>query len=243
LSGIGESSCAGIRTGTDTSAELRRRLPTKVSRAPTLVSICGADRLFQVPTEREEASSVPTGAEFLAAHRPQAHEHGRWDTLRFQLASYLCARLPPLELIGSARAVLLRAGQAGQGVQVMVVRDPGSVHVLPGGRRQAGESLEQTLRRELLEETGWAIHQPHLLGVRHFHHCRTPDGDPFPDFFQAVYVAHAHTVHPEAREVGGYELEAAFQPVADVRRLPLPPNERLFLDAALHWSGSIRGSR
>jgi ADP-ribose pyrophosphatase YjhB (NUDIX family) len=51
----------------------------------------------------------------------------------------------------------------------MVVRDPGSVHILPGGRRRGGESLEQTLRRELLEETGWTINQPQLLGVRHFH--------------------------------------------------------------------------
>lgn len=174
-------------------------------------------------------------AEFLAAHHAQAHEAGRWDELRFHLTSYLCARPPPLALIGSARAVLLRPEQ---GVEVMVVRDPGSVHVLPGGRRRAGESLEQTLRRELLEETGWTIHQPHLLGVRHFHHCRTPDGRPFPDFFQVVFVACAKRVHPEAREVGGYELEAAFRPLADVRRLPLPPNERLFLHAALQWSRS-----
>jgi ADP-ribose pyrophosphatase YjhB (NUDIX family) len=177
-------------------------------------------------------------AEFLAAHQAQTHEDGRWPDLRFQLASYLCGRLPPLELIGSARAVLLRAGQ---GMQVMVVRDPGSVHILPGGRRQAGEWLTQTLRRELLEETGWAIHQPYLLGVRHFHHCRTPAGHPTPDFFQAVFAAHAKSSHPGAREVGGYELDAAFRPLADVRRLPLPANQRLFLHAALRWSESTGG--
>jgi ADP-ribose pyrophosphatase YjhB (NUDIX family) len=75
---------------------------------------------------------------------------------------------------------------------VMVVRDPGSVHVLPSGRRQVGESLEQTLRRELLEETGWAIGEPHLLGVRHFHQQgRTPATQPYPDFFQVVFVAQA----------------------------------------------------
>ena len=53
-----------------------------------------------------------------------------------------------------------------------------------------------------------------------------------------VYVAHAHSFHPEARELDGYELAAAFQPLANVRRLPLPPSERLFLHAALQWSGS-----
>jgi ADP-ribose pyrophosphatase YjhB (NUDIX family) len=172
-------------------------------------------------------------AEFVATHDPQAHEDGHWGEMRFHLASYLCPRLPPLELITSARAVVLHARQ------VMVVRDPGSMHILPGGRRQAGESLEQTLRRELLEETGWAIGKPHLLGVRHFHQqSRTPAAQPYPDFFQVVFVARARRFHLEARERGGYELDAAFQPIADVRRLPLPPNERLFLRAALQRSGS-----
>jgi 8-oxo-dGTP pyrophosphatase MutT (NUDIX family) len=176
---------------------------------------------------------MPSLAEFLMGHDPQTHEEGLWGEVRFHLASYLCVRLPPLELITSARAVLLRAGQ------VMVVRDPGSVHVLPGGRRQVGESLEQTLRRELLEETGWATGELHLLGVRHFRQQGgTPAAHPFPDFFQVVFVAHAGSFHPEAREVGSYELGAAFQPLSDVRRLALLPNERLFLDAALRCSGS-----
>jgi 8-oxo-dGTP pyrophosphatase MutT (NUDIX family) len=176
-----------------------------------------------------------TLAEFLDTHHARTSEAGRWPALRFRLSTYLCARLPPLELIGSARAVLLRTRPA---TEVMVVRDPGSVHILPGGRRLAGESLEQTLRRELLEETGWTISQPHLLGVRRFHHCRTPAGRPAPEFFHAVFVACADSLHPERREIGGYELEAGFRPLADVRRLSLPANERLFLDAALRWSGS-----
>jgi 8-oxo-dGTP pyrophosphatase MutT (NUDIX family) len=188
-------------------------------------------------------ADTPSAAAFLAAHDPQAREDVRWGELRLHVATYLCTRLPPAELITSARAVMLQAGQ------VMVVRDPGSVHILPGGRRQAGESLEQTLRRELLEETGWAIDEPHLLGIKHFRHRNLkPAGFPYPDylypdylypdFFQAVYVAHARSFHPAARELGGYELGAAFHPVADVQHLALPPSERLFLDAALSWRGS-----
>jgi ADP-ribose pyrophosphatase YjhB (NUDIX family) len=195
-------------------------------------------RRLQVRVEREEADGVATAselAEFLAAHHAQTREAGSWPELRFQLATYLSARLPPLALIGSARTVLLGPGQARE---VMVVRDPGSVHILPGGRRRAGESLEQTLHRELLEETGWTIHRPHLLGVRHFHHCRTPDGRPAPGFFQAVFAAKANRSRPGQREVGGYELEAAFRPLAEVRRLRLPANERLFLQAALRWAAA-----
>jgi 8-oxo-dGTP diphosphatase len=180
----------------------------------------------------------PAAAAFLAAHDPQAREDVRWGELRLHVATYLCTWLPPVELITSARAVMLQAGQ------VMVVRDPVSVHILPGGRRQAGESLEQTLRRELLEETGWAIDEPHLLGIKHFRHRNPkPAGFPYPDylypdFFQAVYVAHARSFHPAARELGGYELGAAFHPVADVQHLALSPSEHLFLGAALSWRGS-----
>jgi 8-oxo-dGTP pyrophosphatase MutT (NUDIX family) len=169
-------------------------------------------------------------AEFLAAHAAQAEEVVRWGELRFRVASYLGERLPPLELISSVRAVVLRD----EGV--LVVRDPGAVHILPGGRREPGETLLETLRREVLEETGWTLDEPKLLGVRHFRHLQPkPAGyaHPYPDFFQAVYTADADGFHPARRETDGFELGSGFRPLAEVWRLELPPNERLFLSAAL----------
>jgi 8-oxo-dGTP diphosphatase len=60
-----------------------------------------------------------------------------------------------------------------------VVRYPTGVHILPGGLRQPGETLEQTVRRKVLEKTVWAIDPPTLLGVKHFRHLTPqPSGHP-----------------------------------------------------------------
>jgi ADP-ribose pyrophosphatase YjhB (NUDIX family) len=168
--------------------------------------------------------------EFLSAHVVQAEEDYHWGELRLHVTSYLCRDLPPPELITSARAVVLAADG------VLVVRDPTGVHVLPGGRREAGETLEQTVRREVLEETGWVIDSPRLLGVKHFRHLGPkPAGYRYmyPDFFQVVYGAQACRFDPGGRETDGYELGAEFQPTVEVQRQPLYPSERLFLAAAL----------
>jgi ADP-ribose pyrophosphatase YjhB (NUDIX family) len=171
-------------------------------------------------------------AEFLSTHIVRAEEAARWDAFRLHVTTYLSRDLPPADLITSARAVVLRADG------VLVVRDPVGAHILPGGRRKAGETLEQAVRREVLEETGWTIDPPRLLGVKHFRH-RSPKPAgypyPYPDFVQVVYAAQAHRFDPNGREIGGYELGAEFQPTAEVQRLPLPPSERVFLAAALGW--------
>jgi 8-oxo-dGTP diphosphatase len=169
-------------------------------------------------------------ADFLSTHVVQAEEDYRWGELRLHVTSYLCADLPPAELLTSARAVVLRAGG------VLVVRDPVSVHILPGGRREAGETPAETIRREVLEETGWVIGPPRLLGLKHFRH-RSPKPAgypyPYPDFIQVVYAARAHHLDPNFRERDGYELGAEFHPAAEVQRLPLLPSERVFLAEAI----------
>ena len=171
-------------------------------------------------------------AEFLSAHVAQAEEDYRWGELRLHVTSYLCRDLPPAELITSARAVVLAADG------VLVVRDPTGVHILPGGRRQAGETLEQTVRREVLEETGWVIDPPRLLGVKHFRHVGPkPAGYRYlyPDFFQVVYGAQAHRFDPGSRETNGSELGAEFKPTAEVQRLPPIPKRATFPGRCPGW--------
>src|SRR5262245_15437832 len=116
----------------------------------------------------------------------QADEQAEWPPLRLRVRTYLTTTLPPLDLVSSVRALVRQAGKS------LVVRDPISVHILPGVRREPGETLMQTLHREVLEEAGWTIREPRLIGLAHFQHL-TPKPDdyryPYPDFLHLVYVA------------------------------------------------------
>ncbi len=66
----------------------------------------------------------------------------------------------------SAKALILR----GRSVllQVCLFDDGRLVHLLPGGTQEFGESLVDTVRREVLEETGLRVRVDGLLWVREF---------------------------------------------------------------------------
>jgi 8-oxo-dGTP pyrophosphatase MutT (NUDIX family) len=167
---------------------------------------------------------------YLAALRPGPEEIYEWPGgVRLRTVCYLGDELPPPELVTSVRGIVLRENQ------VLVVRDPESMHILPGGRRNAGETLEETLRREVLEETGWQLATPQLLGIIWLRHLtpRPPDHPyPYPDFLQLVYCAQATHYLPECREIGGYEVGSSFYPLAELASLPLSEGQRFFLRAA-----------
>ena len=167
---------------------------------------------------------------FLAPLVHRVTETYTWPLARFTVNTYLHDTPPPITSILSVRAVVLR-NQA-----VLVVRDPTSYHILPGGRREAGESLVETVVREVLEETGWQIALGPLLGFKHFHRL-TPVPAEMPlspaDFAQLVYVATAVAYRPEAMEQDGYELGAEFVPLSAITQVALQENEQLFLQAAL----------
>jgi 8-oxo-dGTP pyrophosphatase MutT (NUDIX family) len=144
--------------------------------------------------------------------------------------------MPPLDYITSARCLVFRHDS------VLVQRDRDSTHILPGGRREADESPLEAVHREVLEETGWSITDPVLIGFVHFAHLTPkPSGHayPYPDFVQVVYLADARESVPDARLDDGYEVESVFRPVADVQGRTIPATQRLFLDAALRMRPSL----
>jgi 8-oxo-dGTP pyrophosphatase MutT (NUDIX family) len=153
-----------------------------------------------------------------------------WDELRLARRLVLTEEPPPLELTTSARAVIFR------GAMVVVVADAGGAsHVMPGGRREDGESVDATARREVLEECGWRVGTLRPLGVLHFRHLTPrPEGYPYPypDFLQALFVAEAESFERGAIRREGWEKSSRLTPVSRAKDL-IGPDQRTLLAAAL----------
>jgi 8-oxo-dGTP pyrophosphatase MutT (NUDIX family) len=176
---------------------------------------------------------------FLATRLAARKEFVTWgagaEALPLQVAGYLDTAPPPLGYVSSVRGVVLR------GAEVVVFADEdGTPRVLPGGRCEPGETLQETLRRELLEETGWTLGTSAPLGFLHFRHLapRRPGyAYPYPDFLQVVYAAEAVAWRAEALVADPYVTRTRLLPAAEARQMPLPPLDRLFLTAALRGRG------
>jgi len=171
---------------------------------------------------------------FVDQHTQVVTEQTVWGngTLPLQVSSYLGVDLPALELISSVRGIVT------DGKQVLVMRNTDETHIVPGGRREAGETLEQTLRREIAEESGWLTDHYRLLGVWHFRHLsvRSPEQQAkYPnEFMQLIYAAAPVEYRPDLKLTDDYEIEAAFVNVEDVLKLNLnQPSQIYFLRAAL----------
>jgi 8-oxo-dGTP pyrophosphatase MutT (NUDIX family) len=173
--------------------------------------------------------------EFVEQNSLMVEEAAAWGEggwLKMRVHSYATSVLPPLELISSVRCIVLRGED-----EVLVLRDPqGFDYLAPGGQREPGETLEQTLRREVLEETGWEVGGISLIGCYHFHILVPVPADyPYahPDFFQPVYVAQAIAHRPEAMVYDPYVVGSGFRKLAEVPQLDLQESQRGLLDVAL----------
>lgn len=184
-----------------------------------------------------EAGAGPAQAvlrAFLAGRAPACVVEEVWggggEKIQLRVGAYLDAVPPPLACVTSVRAVVL------QGDRVLVGHDPERAHLLPGGRREPGETIEETLRREVLEESGWEVQPRGLLGFLDYHRLSRSGPKhqyPHPRFAQLVYLAEPVRYLPEGVVLDGYERGAVFRPLAALDHAGFTAYERLFLGAAL----------
>ena len=111
----------------------------------------------------------------------------------------VASTLPPAHVSSSILAIVLDAD-----LRVLFLHPDtpnGSIaQLLIGGRPEGEERPEETVVREVGEETGWRVDPIKLIGFRHFFHLEpfNPKSDrPYPSFIQPIFAAHAVTFDPK----------------------------------------------
>jgi ADP-ribose pyrophosphatase YjhB (NUDIX family) len=154
---------------------------------------------------------------FLEALQPQARTQMVWSRTaqRFSVASYVSTQRPPADFVTSVRALVSCEGK------LVALRNPDGQHLLPGGRVEVGETYEQALRREVLEETGLELREASPIGFVHLSHLtpKPPDyGYPYPDMIHLVYCGAGVGV-PRSGDPDGWEQEVSLVTLSEARRL------------------------
>ncbi|EJS57822.1 hypothetical protein ICE_01935 [Bacillus cereus BAG1X1-2] len=105
---------------------------------------------------------------------------------------------------------------------------------LPGGAMELGESLEETAKREIFEETGLNVEVEHLIGVYSKYSGEFPNGD------KAQTITHCFQCKP----IGG-ELNVDGIETLDLKYFPIDQIPKLFTklheDALEDWLSKRKG--
>lgn len=177
---------------------------------------------------REEAAPIFNAS--IAHLAPIWDAEVQWPKFRLRQRVYATAMDLPEIMASSCRAVVFK------GSRVVVVRQKhGGAHINPGGRREPGETLEETTRREVLEECGWRLGPLKPLGFHHFQHLGEKPADfasPWCDFIQPIFLADGVGYHRGAMDRSQIEAGASLVAVGRALR-DLPPNETVLLRAAV----------
>jgi len=154
-----------------------------------------------------------------------------WPSARLRSRTFVDDFDFPAELLSSARAVVFK------GSRVVVVRERnGEHHVEPGGGIEAGESIEQTVRREVAEECGWSVGALRPLGYHYFEPL-TPE-PPYMarrrwgPMIHVIFVTEGLSYDRGARDMTQIEIGSRLTPI---RRAfaELADNEAALLRAAI----------
>jgi mutator protein MutT len=136
--------------------------------------------------------------------------------------------LPPAGPGQRIRRHEVAAGIVWNGAEVLIARRQDNDHQggrweFPGGKRREGESIEQCLRREMLEEIGIEVHvgplwralthvYPDRAVSLYFHICDSHEGTP-----RAIECAEVRWVHPRALATFHF-VEGDIQVLPDLAR-------------------------
>jgi ADP-ribose pyrophosphatase YjhB (NUDIX family) len=118
----------------------------------------------------------------------------------------------------SVKAIIVREER----LLVLKCRDEESEwYMLPGGGQEAGETMEQALRRECLEELGCAVRMGPLRFVRDYiaKNHEFADSAPSPDFHQVELMFECHLDSEPTGAVQPDSMQDGFAWL-DVTRLP-----------------------
>jgi 8-oxo-dGTP pyrophosphatase MutT (NUDIX family) len=128
------------------------------------------------------AEAARAFATLLAAHEPFFDHEVARPQGRLRVRAYLATVAVPDAMVSAVRAVVFKGSRV-----VVLSETDGTRHVMPGGRREPGESVEATVRRELLEECGWHVGELSPFAFLHFQH---PDPAPadWCDFANLIYL-------------------------------------------------------
>lgn len=174
---------------------------------------------------------------FFMTHTPLQKQIVYWGNMELEISNYLTDDLPTKHLVSSVRCILFYQDQ------IMVIQNPnGDHHILPGGRCEPGETLEETGRREVLEETGWQMGPLQIVGTRRFrHNTPKPPGYPYPypDFLQLVMMGEGTSFDRTQKQYDKYVVSAEMEDVTAVQKLTLSQGQKLFLERALQMRNRV----
>lgn len=173
----------------------------------------------------------PALAEALSGLSPLVVEDARWGEMPLRIAAHAGMYRGPDELVSSVRCIVL------DGDRVLVCDTPNGPHVVPGGRREPGETLEQTARREVHEETGCRVGAMAPLGFFHFTQLAdVPAGYPYPhpELVQVVFTAPLEGALSDGWvDAQGWEQGTSLVPVHEALKLPLGATDVALLRIAI----------
>ena len=173
---------------------------------------------------------------FLVRHRPFGVWRDQWLGVPLEFRAYLSDELPARAHIGSVRALVLRDSDV-----LLVHSSPPIMSV--GGRCEHGETIEQTLLREVREESGWFVSPIAVIGFIHGKHLdeQRPDwGRPAPDFIDPMFAVTAVRYDPGM--LGRNETPSEFVPISSVEQLELDEINRVFLREAMRKRSGFEAS-